>query len=85
MCIHPASIEKILKKRTKKKTNILKIIYVGRISEEKRVDLIIKALSQINKSINFQLNIYGDGNKRNEIKALINKFGLSKKGSFMWL
>ncbi len=79
LCIHPASIEKIFKKRTKKKTNILKIIYVGRISEEKGVDLIIKALSQINKSINFQLNIYGDGNKRNEIKALINKFSLSKK------
>ena len=52
---------------------------MGRISEEKGVDLIIKALSQINKSINFQLNIYGDGNKRNEIKALINKFSLSKR------
>ena len=79
LCIHPASIKKIYKKKNKIIKKIIKIIYVGRISEEKGLGLIIEALADIKYSIDFKLKIYGDGNKKNEIKTLINKYNLSKK------
>ena len=74
ICIHPPSIENIIKKNKiakldyKQNTNI---IYVGRLSKEKGIFIILKALSKIKKDYKFFLNIYGNGPEKQSIKNFI--------------
>jgi glycosyltransferase involved in cell wall biosynthesis len=73
--IHPASISNIKKNLKKNKRNkvIKKIIYVGRLSKEKGIITILKALTLVKKKnkYNFNLLIYGDGcEKLNIIKFI---------------
>ena len=78
--IHPPSINKILpsKKYKTKIKQYIKIIYVGRLSEEKGILIILKALKQIKNKKKFNLKIYGDGKKKNEIKKKIKEYNLKK-------
>jgi glycosyltransferase involved in cell wall biosynthesis len=78
-CIHPPSIEKIitLKNHIKKRNTIFKIIYVGRLSKEKGLQIILNSLSKL-KKFNFTLDIYGDGPQKLKIKELINLLKLNK-------
>ena len=74
ICIHPPSIKNIIKKNRivrlnyKQNTNI---IYVGRLSKEKGIFVILKALSKIKKDYKFFLNIYGDGPEKQSIENFI--------------
>ena len=79
-CIHPPSITKIIKLKNliKDKKNIFRIVYVGRLSKEKGLHIILKSLSKLKKN-NFTLDIYGDGPLKSEIKELINSLNLNKK------
>jgi len=53
-----------------------KLVYIGRLSEEKRVDKLIKIFNLASKeNKNIKLDIYGTGYLLNNIKKLINEIG----------
>ena len=79
ICIHPPSIKNIIKKKAnnhyKKKRNI---IYVGRLSSEKGVFIILKALKKIKDKYKFLFNLYGDGPEKKSIEKFIKINNLNK-------
>ncbi len=79
LTIHPPSIEKVLpvKNKTKLKQK-LNIIYVGRLSKEKGIFIILEALNKIKNKKKFNLKIYGDGKERNDIQKKIIDYNLKK-------
>ena len=58
-------------------SNSNKFITVARLSEEKGIDRLIRAVAQL--SIPFQYHIIGEGNKRKELQQLINELQLQDK------
>ncbi len=79
ICIHPPSIKNIIKKKSKNNFNKkLNIIYVGRLSREKGIFIILKALREIKNRYKFLLNLYGDGPEKEPIKNFIKKNNLNK-------
>ena len=56
----------------------LKIIYVGRLSYQKNINLLINILHKLN-NLNYEAFIIGDGNEKNEAMNLIKLYGLSDK------
>jgi glycosyltransferase involved in cell wall biosynthesis len=72
-----AKKKKMLKNKKKIFKNKLKILWIGRLSEEKDCNELILALSKITKK-NYTLSIIGDGEKKNEIKKLIIEKKLQK-------
>lgn len=81
ICIHPPSINRINKKINKKNisTKKINVIFVGRLSEQKGITLILKALKEINTTIQFKLNIYGDGPEKKNIQEFISSNNLKNK------
>ena len=53
------------------------LITVSRLSEEKGIDRLIRAVAQL--SVPFSFHIIGDGDKRNELQHLINQLQLQDK------
>lgn len=82
--IYPPSISKVRKSYKIKNqiSRVKKIIYVGRLSKEKGVITIIKALSKIEDNYNFLFEIYGDGKEKTNIKKIIKLNNLDKKVLF---
>jgi len=80
ICIHPPSIESIIKKKTSININkkIFKIIFVGRLSKEKGIFVILKALKEIHKKYRLIFNLFGEGSERKSIVKFIKKNNLSK-------
>ena len=79
ICIHPPSIKNIIKKISNNNyKKILNIIYVGRLSREKGIFVILKALRNLNKKYKFLFNLYGDGPERKSIEKFIKKNNLNK-------
>lgn len=65
------------------KTDVLKILFVGRLSVEKGVDTLIHACRRLQENaVPFHLNIIGDGPLYNSLHALVVQFDLSKKVTF---
>lgn len=75
ICIHPPSIKKILKlSKTKLYNNDRKkkkIIFVGRLSKEKGIYTILKALAKIDKKYKFIFYLFGDGPEKRGLKEFI--------------
>jgi glycosyltransferase involved in cell wall biosynthesis len=65
-------------RRHKRKEKFLNILTVGRLSWEKDVNTMIKAINEIKQS-NVILRILGDGNEKEKIKSYIKKNKLQKK------
>jgi glycosyltransferase involved in cell wall biosynthesis len=80
--IYPPSIKFVYNNKPKKISSVFQIIYVGRLSEEKGVDLIIKALSNFEKK-NFILKIIGEGPQMKYLKNLTTKLILNKNVKFL--
>jgi glycosyltransferase involved in cell wall biosynthesis len=62
------------------------IIFLGRLSEEKNVDLIIKAWAEAKSKLNdntWRLLIYGDGNQRTYLEQLAGELNVSEQTFFM--
>tara|TARA_B100001063_G_scaffold171943_1_gene161112 strand:- start:529 stop:1644 length:1116 start_codon:yes stop_codon:yes gene_type:complete len=81
--INPPSINfvKITKNSKNNFNKLLKIIYVGRLSEEKGVITILKALSKLQK-FKFLLKIYGEGPEKENLQRFIKINNLNKKVLF---
>lgn len=58
------------------------LIYVGRVSVEKSLDVVIKAINKINNH-NFKLTIIGSGPDSDKLKNLTKKLNLEKKINFI--
>ena len=80
ICIHPPSIKNIIIKNSNNNNfkRILNIIYVGRLSREKGIFIILKALREIKKKYKFLFNLYGDGPEKKSIKKFIKENNLDK-------
>ena len=79
ICIHPPSIKNIIKKNVNNNyKKILNIIYVGRLSREKGIFVILKALKNLNKKYKFLFNLYGDGPEKKSIENFIKINNLNK-------
>ncbi len=55
----------------------LHLLYIGNLVPNKSVDTIIKALAPL--SFNYQLDIVGDGHKRQHLEALCQEYGITSK------
>lgn len=63
--------------------NEIKFIHVGRFSPQKNHKLLIEAFRMANKTCsNISLTLVGDGELTNEIKNLVNEYGLTSKVRF---
>ena len=65
-------------KKSKKKKKFLKILTVGRLSWEKDIHTMIKAINMI-KEKKIILKILGDGIEKENIKSLVKKYKLQKR------
>lgn len=55
------------------------IVAIGRLDNQKRFDLLIKSFKLVNELYpDWNLEIYGDGPKKDELQALINKHNLNE-------
>jgi glycosyltransferase involved in cell wall biosynthesis len=79
ICIHPPSIKNIIKKnRNNNYKKIVNILYVGRLSREKGIFVILKALRNLSNQYKFLFNLYGDGPERKSIEKFIKINNLNK-------
>jgi len=77
------SVSRIAKLEEKSK-EVLKILFVGRLSVEKGVETLIHACRRLQKkAVPFVLNIIGDGPLNNSLRMLVGQLGLSQKVSFL--
>jgi glycosyltransferase involved in cell wall biosynthesis len=61
------------------------LLYVGRLSSEKNVSLLIRAIAELDKdnlASMFQLHIVGSGPKEQELRTLVAEFGLETRTVF---
>lgn len=63
----------------KKHNKIRKIIFVGRLIEKKGVMLLLEVAKKIGSSVDFTLEIYGDGPLRDKAQNYIDENSLSEK------
>lgn len=63
-----------------KKSKVNQLIFAGKINKQKRVDIILKALSLANA--NFSLNIVGDGPEKENMEKYANELGVGSYVNF---
>lgn len=81
-----ASVEDIQSKlESPDSKNSIRIVYAGRLNQQKRVDRIIKALATISNDISFTFTIIGDGDQCTSLQALVKEKGLERCVNFMGL
>jgi len=77
--IHPPSLKKIfILNKSKQSSKVLKIIYVGRLSKEKGILTILKALKIIKNKLKFNFKVYGDGNEKKIVQTKIKLYKIEK-------
>lgn len=77
-------LKKFYPKKCYKDVKTLSFIYVGRLSFEKNIDIIIRAFRIIDeKGINFSFKIVGNGPARRYLEGMIKRYGLESKIHFM--
>ncbi len=77
--------KKLYKKKNKfYRKDIRNLLFVGRLTELKKVDLIIKALSRLNLSeINYNLKIVGNGEEKQNLQNLVSKLNAKQYIKFL--
>ena len=71
--------------RVERDNDVIKILSVGRLVEDKAIDLALKALHKLHKDypqIQWQYDIIGDGELENALKELTEEFKLTSKVKF---
>lgn len=64
---------------------LIKIGFVGRIHNEKRLNILIQALHKVNNNRSIRLSIAGIGDEAENIKKLINSLEFNQNIEFEWL
>lgn len=81
---NPVNTQKIRAKiQPKNKSDILKLVTVGRLTFEKGYDQLIEALGKYSINRPWQLEIIGEGQERSKLEYLIKKYDLSSKVSLL--
>ncbi|PFG31232.1 glycosyltransferase involved in cell wall biosynthesis [Paramicrobacterium agarici] len=67
----------VFEKRTENR-----IIFVGRITGEKQIDVLIKAFSRLDESLDAKLEIIGGGDQKRNLEALAQQLGVADRVTF---
>lgn len=62
--------------------DVITIGYVGRLAEEKRVDVLIRAMAELRTRRPARLVIYGDGPERDNLSRIVDALGLADRVLF---
>ena len=73
----------LAKTRRSESAKQIRLVYVGRIVEEKGIQETLQALAAIKKDLDFTFDIIGDGPYREKIEALVDQLGLCDRVNFM--
>ncbi len=68
--------------KTKFKEKCIQIIYVGRLVEEKRVQITLQALSMLSDELDYKFVIVGTGAYKDELDTLSKKLGIADRVIF---
>lgn len=74
--------ENIIDKKIKRKNKRLKILHVGRLCKEKRIEIVLRAFKNILKNIDAELTITSSGPYENRLKDLARSLGINEKVRF---
>lgn len=61
---------------------IFSLLWVGRLEEQKGVDVLLLALSKLKKNQNWHLHLVGEGSQKTELGALTKRLKLQKQVTF---
>lgn len=67
----------IERKIKKEKIHLLKIVFAGKLVKQKRIDVVIQALSRIKNEVDFCFDIIGDGPAMNDLKLISKQCGIN--------
>ncbi|MFF8818863.1 glycosyltransferase [Leucobacter sp. NPDC015123] len=59
-----------------------KLVFVGRVTLEKEIDVIIRALDRLDETLKATLTIVGDGDQRKNLEKLVAELGLTSRVHF---
>lgn len=59
-----------------------KLVFVGRVTLEKEIDVIIRALGRLDPALDASFTIVGDGDQRKNLEKLVSELGLSDRVHF---
>lgn len=59
-----------------------KLVFVGRVTLEKEIDVIIRALLRLDPALNASFTIVGDGDQRKNLEKLVAELGLTDRVHF---
>jgi glycosyltransferase involved in cell wall biosynthesis len=62
-----------------------RIVFVGRVTNEKRLDVLLRAVARLPESLDWRLEIIGDGDLRHHLERLANQLGLAERVEFSGL
>ncbi|WP_454703963.1 glycosyltransferase [Schumannella luteola] len=59
-----------------------RIVFLGRVVEEKQIDKLIRAVGKLDPALDARLEILGSGDQENRLKSLTHQLGLDSRVSF---
>ena len=59
-----------------------RILFVGRVTGEKHIDVLIRAVARLDPALDVKLDIVGGGDLLNQLKRLANEVGISDRTTF---
>lgn len=68
--------------KTKTTNTEPRVLFVGRLDYEKRVDVLLRAIAEISSEVDVFLEIIGDGAERNNLERLAKQLGISSRVQF---
>jgi len=60
-----------------------RVLFVGRLDYEKRLDILIRAIHALSQDIDVQLEIVGNGGEREGLEELANRLGIADRVQFL--
>ena len=82
--IEPSVVNEVFSNKQVKKSDTINLIFVGRLSPEKGVNIIIQALSEVVKEINnIKLTIVGDGPRKAFLESEVEQYNLGNHIAFI--
>jgi glycosyltransferase involved in cell wall biosynthesis len=59
-----------------------RIVFVGRVSGEKHIDVLLKAVATIDPALDVKVDIVGGGDQMNQLKSLAKDLGIAERVTF---